>query len=434
MVTVLNMLDAHRQKNEDLLRISRDRLALWGIAEDQIDNILKMGKADTHLTIRAPISGHVLKKYVKEGQYVDEGSPLYDVVDLSTVWIQAQVFEDDMSFLPFTHEPLVKASGARLPFPSPLGGKGAGGEGASVDDAIPRVVVTARAFPGESFERQLNFVLPHVDLDTRTVVVRMELDNPDHSLRPGTTVTARLKIAPRRLAVLHKAIRDDLVRHTAAEMTGQALFGAPLLPGFEALVQSAASVSALEQNLVLAVPEVAVIDTGSMKIVYREVVPGEYEGVRVLLGPRMIGPSDVIYYPVLGGLAHGDAVVTSGAFLVDAETRLNPAVGSIYFGGSSGSKGAQTGSTVRPSTPEDEDLKIKSAISKLPQRDRKLAEEQKYCPVQKGSLLGSMGVPPKVLVLGQPVFVCCSGCEKDALAHPQETLEKVVQYKKGKGP
>src|SRR5258708_3079492 len=69
---------------------------LVGRSDDQIDEILATGKGNTHLKIRSPISGHVIKKYVREGQYVDEGMPLYDVADLSTVWIQAQVYEDDM--------------------------------------------------------------------------------------------------------------------------------------------------------------------------------------------------------------------------------------------------------------------------------------------------------------------------------------------------
>src|SRR6058998_1383589 len=73
---------------------------LLGIGEDQIAEILRTGKANTHLKIRSPIKGHVLKKYVKEGQYVDEGTPLYDIVDISTVWIQGQVYEEDMLFLP----------------------------------------------------------------------------------------------------------------------------------------------------------------------------------------------------------------------------------------------------------------------------------------------------------------------------------------------
>lgn len=82
VVTVQNLLDARRSNNLVLEKISRERLELWGVGKEEIDNILRTGVAVKNLTIRSPITGHVLKKYPKEGQYVDEGSPLYDVVNL----------------------------------------------------------------------------------------------------------------------------------------------------------------------------------------------------------------------------------------------------------------------------------------------------------------------------------------------------------------
>jgi Cu(I)/Ag(I) efflux system membrane fusion protein len=80
---------------------------------------------------------------------------------------------------------------------------------------------------------------------------------------------------------------------------------------------------------VLSIPQQAVIDTGSSKVVYVEREPGVFEGVKVELGPRMGG-----YYPVLAGLSPGDNVAAAGSFLLDAETRLNPATASTYFGAS----------------------------------------------------------------------------------------------------
>ena len=77
----------------------------------------------------------------------------------------------------------------------------------------------------------------------------------------------------------------------------------------------------------LAAPLTAVIDTGSRKIVFIDRGAGVFEAVEVVLGPRA-GE----YYQVLRGLAPGDRVVTAGAFLLDAETRLHPAAGSAYFG------------------------------------------------------------------------------------------------------
>src|SRR6185312_13254253 len=88
------------------------------------------------------------------------------------------------------------------------------------------------------------------------------------------------------------------------------------------------------------------------------------------------------YYAVISGLAPGQKVATAGAFLLDAETRLNPGLAAGYLGANRGS-----------SAP-----------------DRALAEQQKLCPVT-GKPLGSMGPPFKFTLRGRSVFVCCDGCE-----------------------
>ncbi|HWY85957.1 MAG TPA: efflux RND transporter periplasmic adaptor subunit [Gemmataceae bacterium] len=403
VVTVQNLLDAQRAQSLNVVRGARERLRLWGISDDQVEEILKTGKANTHLNIRSPIDGHVLKKYVKEGQYVEEGSPLYDVVDLATVWIEAQVYEDDMAFLPadiVSHEP--------------------GG--------APRETFTAtattQANPAEKFTGKLTFVYPHVDQDTRTLLVRFELPNPGHKLRPGTTATVKLKVWPRHLEMFSHALAENWAQGNALELLAGGS-GRPL--GAASLVYTAGSYAALYAGRLPAVPQSAVIDTGTLKLVYREIAPGEFEGVTVELGPRMVGADDVEYYPVLRGLAAGDRIVTAGSFLLDAETRLNPAAGSIYFGGSSGAAGAGSSmSNVRPSTPKDAEDKVKTSLAGLSsEEDRRLAETQKFCPVLKGSRLGLMGTPVRIVVEEQPVFLCCDSCREKAFADPKETLVKV---------
>ncbi len=126
-------------------------------------------------------------------------------------------------------------------------------------------------------------------------------------------------------------------------------------------------------------------------------------------------------------------MVTSGSFLVDAETRLNPAAGSIYFGGSGLKTTGGSVTTVRPTTPDKVDAKLQAALKKLLPVDRALAEWQEFCPVLENSRLGSMGVPVKLIVNGQPVFVCCPACESQALADPDATLKKIAAAK-GKKP
>jgi Cu(I)/Ag(I) efflux system membrane fusion protein len=346
------------------------------------------GQRLTHLTIRSPINGHVIKKNVREGQYVEQGMPLFEIVDLSTVWIQAQVYEDDLQFLPSnqTHQRLAPAD--RL-----------------------SVVATTRAFPDQPFQGTLAFIYPHVDQQTRTVSVRIELKNPEHRLRPGSTATVTINVTPQKLPMFARVA---------------AAGGEPA--------------NRLAQGEVLAVPETAVIDTGRQTIVYREATPGVFEGTQVKLGPRMVGPHETNWLPVLSGLSAGDQIVASGSFLVDAETRLNPAAGSIYFGG--GSKSA--GGPVRPSTPEPTTISASEAtaadpaaeatiaanLAKLSAADRAVAEQQRFCAVLASSRLGSMGVPIKLMVDSQPVFICCPGCRERALAEDANTvLEKVAKLK-----
>ncbi len=407
VLAMQNLVDAQRAGSADQVKSVQDRLLRWGISDNQLAEVLKTGKPQTHLKIKAPISGHVLKKFVKEGQYVDEGSPLYDVVDLTTVWIQAQVYEDDMAYLPGNDCPIKEAKDKREPL---------------------TMTATTRAYPNELFEGRLTFILPHVDLETRSVVVRFELANPDHKLRPGTSVTAKIQIPPAKLPALGQAWARSWQQRSGVLAAAQALAGAPLGAGLAEALSAAGEFALLLRGQVLAVPESAVIDTGAHRLVYREVLPGEYEGVLVELGARLYGPGEAIYYPVLGGLSAGDRIVTAGSFLIDAETRLNPAAGSIYIGGS-GSKSAP--SSVRPSTPDEGDGKVRAALAKLNDKDRRLATSQQFCVVQTHTRLGAMGVPVKLMVQGQPVFICCASCEEKALAEPQRTLAEVARLKKG---
>ncbi|MEX2115110.1 MAG: efflux RND transporter periplasmic adaptor subunit, partial [Pirellulales bacterium] len=163
-VTMQNLRDAQQAGQADLMASARNRLKLFGIEDDQIDEALAAGKSEIHLRIRSPISGHIIRKYVQEGQYVSEGTPLYDLAGLSTVWIQAQVYEDDMAALPLEniHQQ----------------------DNASTTD----VAVTAEtpAFPGKTFRGKLSFIYPHVDQATRSVTVRCEIENTGaEQLMPG---------------------------------------------------------------------------------------------------------------------------------------------------------------------------------------------------------------------------------------------------------
>jgi Cu(I)/Ag(I) efflux system membrane fusion protein len=132
---------------------------------------------------------------------------------------------------------------------------------------------------------------------------------------------------------------------------------------------------------------------------------------------------------VLSGLSVGEQIVNSGSFFVDAETRLNPAAGSIYFGGSSGAKGPSASTTIRSTTPEDPDAKIEVALATLAPAERALAEQQGTCPILPNSRLGSMGTPVKLTLEGETVFLCCQGCKVQATGNPQKTVERVKELR-----
>ena len=391
--TMQNLLDAHRAGNKGLEQMTRERLQLWGIGGDQIDEVVKTGKPITHVTIRSPVSGHVLRKYQLEGDYIDEGARLFDVADLSTVWIEAQVFEDELAFLK------------------------------------PGLVVHAfpKAYPNREFTSKLAFIHPHLDAETRTLKVRFDLDNSGHVLRPG--MYARVQFDAPAPAVAYTKERQ--AGRTAADLAFHALFSFSGPTGgsdLASLVLGAGDQVLSQKGQVLAVPESAVIDTGSRKVVYREAGPSLYEGVEVELGTRC-GE----FYPVLQGLAAGDKVATAGSFLIDAEARLSGGLGSTYSSGASGPQKEKPGAAT-----SDADADVEKAMAKLSPEDRKIAEEQYYCPILD-TRLGTMDSPPPAVTLknGRKVFVCCRKCIDKVKEDEQGALDKVERLKakmKGDAP
>ncbi|HMB05211.1 MAG TPA: efflux RND transporter periplasmic adaptor subunit [Isosphaeraceae bacterium] len=296
---------------QEMVRLAGEKLKLWGLTQAQIDQILKQGKSEYRIPIIAPIGGHIVKKNIVEGQYVAEGQALFEVADLHTVWVKAQVFEDEVGLV-------------------------------HVGQAVEARV---EALPGQTFPGKVAFVQPHLDPVTRTVEVRYDVDNPGHRLRPGmfATVTLRTPVAETpmfrdRLASVRPASltveEQKVCTVTGAklgsmgppvpvEVEGRKLWacceGCP--PELKANpAKYLAKLAAAPKDGVLSVPESAVIDTGALKVVYVETEPGVFEGRKVILGPRS---GD--HFPVLEGLSPGERVAAAGAFLIDAESRINPA-------------------------------------------------------------------------------------------------------------
>jgi hypothetical protein len=81
------------------------------------------------------------------------------------------------------------------------------------------------------------------------------------------------------------------------------------------------------------------------------------------------------------------------------------------------------GTTTTTGSVDSDEAEIKANLAKLSPEDRALAEKQKYCVEQKDELLGSMGVPIKLTIKGEAVFICCGGCKKNALKDEDKTLQ-----------
>lgn len=152
--------DAEAWRNgQTLLDASRRRLAYWDISPEQIARLERTGDVTKTLALNAPVDGIVLEKMVVAGQSVMPGMKLYRIADLSTVWIEGAVFEQDLEAV---------RVGARV----------------SAEFA---------AYPGRRFNGRVSFVWPTVDEASRSGRVRVSFSNPEGRLRPGMYATLRFE-------------------------------------------------------------------------------------------------------------------------------------------------------------------------------------------------------------------------------------------------
>lgn len=171
----------------------------------------------------------------------------------------------------------------------------------------------------------------------------------------------------------------------------------------------------------LSIPASAVVNHGGDTLVYVERMPGMFDGVPVTLGPR---EGDV--FPVIDGLQAGQRVAAAGAFLIDAESRLNPSLATQYFGAN-----AQTAAGRMPTLPQRSSAPKKPAA--LSEADQVLVQQQRICPVTDASL-GSMGQPVPIVVQGRKVFLCCRGCESAMRKDPDKYLAKLTSIPREETP
>jgi membrane fusion protein, copper/silver efflux system len=227
------------QGGADLLEAARQRLRLWDISAADIAEIERTGTVRRALDLHAEVNGVVVVKNVVQGMRIMPTDTLFEIADLSHVWVMADVYDSDISAV-------------RV--------------GARAD-------ITVASLPGRHWFGAATFISPIVDEKTRTITVRIDVDNQSGALKPD-------------------------------------MFGNVLLK--------------TDSGVGLIVPESAVIDTGDRTLVFVDGPDGRIEPREVELGLRLLDG-----YQVLHGVSKGDRVVTAANFLLDSESSLKSALAAL---------------------------------------------------------------------------------------------------------
>ena len=271
-----------------LLEATREKLRLWGLTAEQVSEIERSRVASDHLTIYAPLAGIVIGKDAVEGMYVQTGTRIYTIADLSHLWVRLDAYESDLTWLRYGQE----------------------------------VRFDVVAYPGETFSGRIAFIDPVLDARTRTVKVRVNVPNQDGRLKPEMFLHATVRS---RVTADGRVMEPDLVGkwicpmhpEVVAETSGDCeICGMPLARS-ESLGYVSAGAGNAEAPLVI--PASAPLITGQRAVVYieRPDAPGTYEGREIRLGPRA---GD--HYIVSEGLDEGELVVVSGSFKIDSAVQI----------------------------------------------------------------------------------------------------------------
>jgi len=260
--------------NSSITKAAKEKLRLWDLLPDQIEDILQNGNVNDHFQIKTPITGTVVARQVEEGAYVKTGQPLLKIVDLSHLWLLLNVYESDISKLHL---------GQKISF-------------------------SVEAYPGEIFYGEMIFIAPELDEKTRTVSVRVDVPNANERLKPGMFAKGNLH------AVIGKHSHADYWTCPMHPEVKESAPGNCPICGMH-LVEANS-----KDNAPLVVPESAVLLTGKRAVVYVEKLNAEkptFEGREVVLGAHADG-----VYIVKSGLAEGESVVTNGAFKIDSAMQI----------------------------------------------------------------------------------------------------------------
>lgn len=174
-----------------MLEAAKERLRLWDITDEQIKKIETTGRPIRTLTVYSPVSGYVLQKMVVQGMRVMPGEKLFDVVDLSSVWVVSDIYEYEL--------PLIKV-----------------GQPARIGLSY---------FPGKEFSTQVDYIYPALAAETRTAKVRFTVPNPEGVLKPQMFTNVEIRIGlGSRLAVPSEAVIDTGTRQIVYVDRGEGFF------------------------------------------------------------------------------------------------------------------------------------------------------------------------------------------------------------------
>ena len=226
-----------KESQPALYKAVRNKLKLWKLSENQINQIEETGKVKENFPVYATVSGTVTEKLVEQGDYIKQGQPLLKMANLNTVWANFDVYENQIDAFKIEQE----------------------------------VMITTNAYPNKEFKGKVDFIDPVLNTKTRTVTLRVVLNNKDDVFKPGMFVTANI---------------DGVTSNN---------------------------------DQVLTIPASAVLWTGERSVVYLKTNPDQpiFEMREIKLG-NQIGND----YEVLEGLFVGNEIVTNGTFTVDAAAQL----------------------------------------------------------------------------------------------------------------
>ncbi len=226
-----------KESQPELYKAVRNKLKLWKISDSQINQIEASGKVKQNFPVYATVSGTVSEKLVEQGDYVKQGQALLKITNLNTVWALFDIYENQIGLFK----------------------KG------------QKITVTTNAYPNKEYEAKVDFIDPTMNPSTRTVKLRVVLNNSNGIFKTGMFV-------------------EGNIDNTKSD-----------------------------KEQALTIPSSAILWTGERSVVYLKTSPDKpvFEMQEVTLGKHL---GD--YYEVVDGLNSGDEIVTNGTFTVDASAQL----------------------------------------------------------------------------------------------------------------